>query len=393
MFNPKRARLISRLATVALCVAIIALAAMLAGRVAGYRMLVIRSGSMTPTLPVGDVIVSRPVRPSGVGAGDIVTFRDPALRNALVTHRVVSKTTRGETVAFVTKGDANTAVEHWNISSTGTLGKEVVTLPALGRMLAAVESPIALTIAVALLILCGLYKVLRSIWRNDRDREPPSGSGRTRRWVRAGTSALCAVMLCASVNASTASAWAATNVNRTNQFVASTSFPTINSVTLQNHSGGTAGVIEKGDQVIVAFSTTMKVSSFCSTWSGDNNDQTLAGNGDVIVTVHDGTGAAHDFVTVASGTCSFNFGSVDLGTNAYVSGGDVTFTGTGTGKSTIVWTAATHTLTITLGRASGGTASAVASSTATYTASPSITDTVGGILTNSPFTLTNGQDF
>jgi prepilin-type N-terminal cleavage/methylation domain-containing protein len=137
--------------------------------------------------------------------------------------------------------------------------------------------------------------------------------------------------------------------------------PTISSITLAN-AGTTQGKLEKGDTITVVFSAQMSVSSFCSTWSGDGSDQSLVVNNDVTVTVSDGTGATNDALTVASATCAFQFGSIDLGSNAYVSGGAATFNGAGVNKSKITWTTATHTLTITLGTATGtfgtGTSSA-----------------------------------
>jgi prepilin-type N-terminal cleavage/methylation domain-containing protein len=167
--------------------------------------------------------------------------------------------------------------------------------------------------------------------------------------------------------------------------------PTISSVTLAN-GGATQGRLEKLDTITVVFSAQMKVSSFCSTWSGDASDQSLAVNNDVTVTVSDGTGATNDALTVASATCTFQFGSIDLGSNAYVSGGAATFNGTGANKSKITWTTATHTLTITLGTASG-TFGTVTSSTPIYSASGSITDSAGGSINNSPFTLAAAKQF
>src|SRR5581483_4087873 len=102
--------------------------------------------------------------------------------------------------------------------------------------------------------------------------------------------------------------------------------PTVSTVLLSN-GGSTAGKIEKGDTIKIVFSSTMSVASFCSTWSGDGSNQSLTGNGDVTVTVTDGTGATNDSVTVTSGTCTFHFGSIALGSNAYVSGGNATFSG------------------------------------------------------------------
>ena len=57
--------------------------------------------------------------------------------------------------------------------------------------------------------------------------------------------------------------------------------PTITSVVLAN-GGATQGQIEKSDTITVTFSTQMSVSSFCSTWSNDAANQSLAGNGDCL---------------------------------------------------------------------------------------------------------------
>ena len=144
----------------------------------------------------------------------------------------------------------------------------------------------------------------------------------------------------------------------------------------------------------MVFSAQMSVSSFCSTWSGDTVNQSLAGNNDVTVTVTDGTGATNDSITVTSATCTFHFGSINLGSNAYVSGGAATFSGNGINKSAVAWTASTHTLVITLGtKAGAGTVATVTTSTPVYTASGSIVDSAGAALSNSPFTLAAAKQF
>ena len=97
----------------------------------------------------------------------------------------------------------------------------------------------------------------------------------------------------------------------------------------------------------------MKVRSFCSAWTtGDANDQMLNRNNQVTVTVSNGTGGVNDAVTVTSTTCTFNFGSINLGSNAYVSAA-TTFKGSSPNKSTIVWTASTHTLVSSIQDSSG----------------------------------------
>ena len=95
--------------------------------------------------------------------------------------------------------------------------------------------------------------------------------------------------------------------------------------------------------------------------------------------VSDGTGATNDSITVTSATCTFRFGSINLGSGAYVSGNNATFAGnTGATRSTIAWSASTRTLTITLGAMTAGTVATVATSTPIYTASGSVLDSAGG---------------
>ena len=77
----------------------------------GYSIQRIISGSMAPTLEIGDVIISKEVTDtSEVHVNDIVTFRgDSRFDNQKVTHRVmVSPHNDGNGgIVIVTKGDAN----------------------------------------------------------------------------------------------------------------------------------------------------------------------------------------------------------------------------------------------------------------------------------------------
>jgi prepilin-type N-terminal cleavage/methylation domain-containing protein len=166
--------------------------------------------------------------------------------------------------------------------------------------------------------------------------------------------------------------------------------PTITSVTLGN-GGNTPGTIQKDDTITIVFSSQMSESSICSTWTPDTNDQSLSAAGNV-VTVTDG-GAGNDTITVSATACILHFGTIDLGSTGYVTGGNASF-GSGGNKTMFAWNATTHTLTITLGTKSGaGTLQNVSSSAPSYSASPAITDSGGAGLTNSPFALANAKQF
>jgi hypothetical protein len=174
------------------------------------------------------------------------------------------------------------------------------------------------------------------------------------------------------------------------------------SITKVQLLGSTPGLIAKGDQVIITFSGPINVTNFCSSWTGTGN-QTLGGTY-TVATITDGVTPTDDTLTVSrsgapSGCTTLNFGSIDLGSSAYVSGGNVTFSGPNAGNpTTIMWTAATDTLTITLGKqntgpSSPGTPAQVLSSPSDPIYTTPITDQLGDPVSNSPFTIQPGPYF
>ncbi len=143
---------------------VIGLVALLVGTLLGYRAFTIKSGSMVPTIGVGDVVVDTSVSPLNVHPGEIVTFRDPAIGQQLVTHRVLSVHRSGNRVQFVTKGDANLVTEHWSIPARGQLGRELLIVPDLGRVFAVISAPLGRSLEIALASLFIAWLALRRIW-------------------------------------------------------------------------------------------------------------------------------------------------------------------------------------------------------------------------------------
>ena len=134
-------------------------------RAMGYQMFAVLSGSMEPTLHVGDVVVESRLAPLDARVGDVVTFRSPANQAKLITHRVLSlRASRGQ-VAFVTRGDANTGTERWTVPEDGVLGRVVYRVPKVGYVTNRMGSRIGrLALIVVPALLLGLYE-LKRIWR------------------------------------------------------------------------------------------------------------------------------------------------------------------------------------------------------------------------------------
>jgi signal peptidase len=101
-----------------------------------YPALAVASGSMLPTLNVGDLIVVQGTPPQQINAqymtGDIVVFRDPYGPDKLIVHRAVRKELRDGLYWFYTHGDNNPTGEE--IFSEGFLvGKVVGRVPYVGN--------------------------------------------------------------------------------------------------------------------------------------------------------------------------------------------------------------------------------------------------------------------
>jgi signal peptidase I len=130
----------------------------------GGRALSVMSGSMSPAIETGDVVVSRGVSPLEIRRGDVITFRDPTDSERLITHRVKEIRISGGEARFVTKGDANNSAERWVVAADGEVGLVVYRLPKLGYALAGLGHPFAKLLLVALpAVLLGAYE-LRRIW-------------------------------------------------------------------------------------------------------------------------------------------------------------------------------------------------------------------------------------
>lgn len=160
-----------------------ALAWAAAGLIAGLTMAIaaplafdgrpytVLSGSMEPAIAAGDLVIAKRIAPLDVAIGDVVTFQDPDEAGRLVTHRVGGMRREGRRVEFVTKGDANTSVEQWRVSTGDDLGRVAYRIPWIGHAAAPMRSNAGLAgLAIVLLLL--MANELARIWRPERKAAP-----------------------------------------------------------------------------------------------------------------------------------------------------------------------------------------------------------------------------
>jgi signal peptidase I len=120
-----------------LCLLVLILA-LLAGTVpsfVGAESFVVLSGSMEPTIGVGDLTVVVPVRPDNFEVGDIITYRTTQSPDVIVTHRLIGKGQDEQgRMTFETKGDANEVSDQVAIAPGAVLGRVAYSIPKVGYL-------------------------------------------------------------------------------------------------------------------------------------------------------------------------------------------------------------------------------------------------------------------
>jgi signal peptidase len=126
-----------------------------------YRLMVVLSGSMAPTLLAGDAVLVRPAITS-IHEGDIITFQR---EGELVTHRVVEV----QPGQLVTQGDANNAPDPWPVPISAVEGVYALRLPFLGYLVWFARQPIgwvSLVILPAAVLVIGEVTTLVKMWNS-----------------------------------------------------------------------------------------------------------------------------------------------------------------------------------------------------------------------------------
>ena len=132
----------------ALCLVFITIVLAFMGR--GCKLLTVTSGSMSPQIPTGSLLLIRPTSFENIQEGDVVTYR-LADGQTLVTHRVVEKDAgRGN---LTTKGDANETVDLVKVPASRVEGKVVLSVPSLGYFFYLLRKKREVRLATAAFIL------------------------------------------------------------------------------------------------------------------------------------------------------------------------------------------------------------------------------------------------
>lgn len=132
-----------------------------------FKILIVQSGSMEPTINTGGIVVVKPV--SQYVVGDVITFGPVSNGKTPTTHRIVDIRLQNGSPVYVTKGDANEDRDPQEVLAKHVLGKVFFDIPFLGYALAAAKTPMGFAVLVVipagLVVIDEVYKIYREIRR------------------------------------------------------------------------------------------------------------------------------------------------------------------------------------------------------------------------------------
>lgn len=88
----------------------------------GYTIFEVASGSMAPTINVGDIVLVKLTK--DINQNDIITYKE---NNYFITHRVIKK----DNDKIIAKGDYNDSVDK-DVNLNDVLGKVIKIIPGIG---------------------------------------------------------------------------------------------------------------------------------------------------------------------------------------------------------------------------------------------------------------------
>jgi signal peptidase len=114
-----------------------------------YKVYVVHTGSMSPTIPPKTAVA---VHEHQYHVGQVVTFVE---NGQTVTHRLVSINADG---IITTKGDANATADPWHVPQSQIIGGVVKTMPEVGYWLVYLKHPYGLaSVVLALLVIWQIW--------------------------------------------------------------------------------------------------------------------------------------------------------------------------------------------------------------------------------------------
>lgn len=121
----------------------------------GCEAYIIKTNSMEPSIKNGDVVITKKVPEEKIQVGDIITFKQDA---DIITHRI-SRIEEENGKKYITKGDNNNIEDSSKITYQEIKGKEIITIPYLGKIINILQNKIVFWIILLIILIMCFYKI------------------------------------------------------------------------------------------------------------------------------------------------------------------------------------------------------------------------------------------
>ena len=156
---------------------LLAIALFLLPKLLGNKFLVVLSQSMEPTIPMGSVVITKPVNTQEIQVGDIITFRMQVPYGFVtVTHRVIEVDNERLGLQFRTQGDASLEPDPDNVLAANVIGKVLFHIPYIGYLLSfihTIQGFILLVVLPAGILLAGEIQDIIRILNKKKEMNTP----------------------------------------------------------------------------------------------------------------------------------------------------------------------------------------------------------------------------
>lgn len=139
MSRERTAKIKILISSVAICVLVFIMMIVFIPKILGYQTFYIQTGSMSPEIPQGSMVLEKKTEFEEISVGDVVTFTNDN-GTEYFTHRIVEIDTANE--MFVTKGDANKENDPNETSYYFAVGRVDFSIPLIGYIMEFLHSTV-----------------------------------------------------------------------------------------------------------------------------------------------------------------------------------------------------------------------------------------------------------
>ena len=122
----------------------------------GYKAYIVETNSMEPTIKVGDIVIIKKVKVEKLNQGDVITFTQ---EGEVITHRITKIDVEESGTKYITKGDNNNTEDTIKVEHEDILGKEILTIPQLGKVMQLLNNKIILLIIILIILIWAFIRI------------------------------------------------------------------------------------------------------------------------------------------------------------------------------------------------------------------------------------------